>query len=140
MKGSQTITPLFQLFLFCISFFTIQAQIAVTTDGSTPDTSAMLDIKSTSKGVLVPKMTKTQRLAIAGPAAGLLVFQTDDPAGFYYNAGSAIAPNWKALSGELAGAAADKKVALGQWYLLFQIQLSGCACCRLRPAHCNIHR
>ena len=90
--------------------------MAINTDGAVPDTSAMLDIKSTSKGVLIPKMTRAQRLAIAGPATGLLIFQTDDTHGFYYNAGTAHTPNWKSIIGALAAASSDKKVALGQWY------------------------
>lgn len=56
----------------------------------TPDPSAMLDIKSPvsgNKGVLVPRMTLAQKTAIASPANGLLVFQTDGASGFwYYNA------------------------------------------------------
>ena len=94
----------------------LNAQISINTDGAAPDSSAMLDIKSTSKGMLVPKMTKTQRLAIAGPATGLLVYQTDEPAGFYFNAGTPVAPNWKSLLGELAGASSDKNIALNQWF------------------------
>ncbi len=92
------------------------AQVAINTDGALPDSTAMLDIKSTTKGILIPKMTKAQRLAIAGAATGLLVFQTDEPAGYYFNAGSAVAPSWKSLSGELNGASSDKKVAMNQWY------------------------
>lgn len=71
------------------------SQLAVNTDNSAPNASAMLDVKSTTKGMLLPRMTKAQRLAIATPAAGLLVYQTDVaagyPAGFYYYTGSA----WK---------------------------------------------
>ena len=50
------------------------AQIAVNTDGTSPDASAMLDVKSTSKGVLLPRITKAQRDAIANPTNGLMVF------------------------------------------------------------------
>ena len=42
----------------------------------TPDASAQLDISSTSKGVLLPRLTKAQRQLIATPAAGLLVYQS----------------------------------------------------------------
>jgi hypothetical protein len=44
--------------------------------GSAPDSSAALDIVSTTKGLLVPRMTTTQRDAIASPATGLQVFNT----------------------------------------------------------------
>jgi len=56
----------------------ISAQsIAVNTDGSQPDNSAILDIKSNSKGLLVPRLTTLQRTSIAGPALGLTVFDID---------------------------------------------------------------
>jgi hypothetical protein len=60
----------------------------------TPDASSLLDVTSTAKGVLVPRMTQTQRNAIASPATGLLVFQTDHTPGFCYYSGTA----WTAIS------------------------------------------
>ena len=62
--------------------------IAINNDNSNPDPSAMLDVKSTSSGLLVPRMTQTQRNAIASPATGLLIYQTDNPSGFYYYNGT----------------------------------------------------
>jgi hypothetical protein len=59
--------------------------LSVNTDGSIADASAMLDVKSTSKGMLVPRMTKAERNSIATPANGLMVYQTaPDSTGFYY--------------------------------------------------------
>ncbi len=66
----------------------IQAQIAINNDGSNPDSSAMLDIKSTTSGLLIPRMTASERNNIGSPATGLLVFVTDDNT-FYYYDGSA---------------------------------------------------
>ncbi len=43
----------------------------------TPNTSAVLDISSTTKGLLIPRMTTAQRTAISSPASGLLVFDTN---------------------------------------------------------------
>ena len=43
---------------------------------TSPDASAQLDVSSTSKGLLIPRMTGAQRRAIASPAAGLIVYQT----------------------------------------------------------------
>lgn len=57
------------------------AQVAVNTDGAAPDASSMLDIKSTSKGVLLPRMTLIQRSAIASPANGLMIYQNDNSPG-----------------------------------------------------------
>jgi hypothetical protein len=50
--------------------------IAINTDGSLPDSKALLDIKSTTKGILIPRMTTAQRNAIGTPPTGLLVFDT----------------------------------------------------------------
>lgn len=59
---------------------------------TTPNASALLEITSTSKGLLVPRMTKTQRDAILSPATGLLIYQTNNTAGFYYFNGSSWTP------------------------------------------------
>lgn len=84
--------------LFLIFFGTLlivksNAQsLAINTDGSTANTSSILDVKSTDKGVLIPRMSKAEKNAIAAPANGLLVYQNaPDSAGFYYyNSGSWI--------------------------------------------------
>ncbi|KAF0198565.1 MAG: HepHag repeat-containing protein [Bacteroidetes bacterium] len=52
----------------------LSAQVAVNTDGSLPDNSSMLDVKSTTQGLLVPRMTSAQRIAIVSPAEGLMVY------------------------------------------------------------------
>ena len=59
-----------------------------------PDPSAQLEVSSTEKGILIPRMTETQRDDISTPASGLLIFQTDGNTGFYYYDGSA----WVSLS------------------------------------------
>lgn len=48
-----------------------------------PDNSAVLDIESTTKGLLAPRMTAAQRTAISTPAEGLIVFQTDNTPNLY---------------------------------------------------------
>ncbi len=77
--------------------------VSINSDGSSPDASAMLDIKSTTKGLLFPRMTQAQRTAIASPATGLLVFQTDGTAGYYYNTGTPGSPNWIQVMTDLSG-------------------------------------
>ncbi len=69
-------------------------QVAINNDASQPDPSAMLDIKSTGKGLLAPRMTQAQRNAIASPAHGLMIYQTDNSPGYYYNSGTSGAPVW----------------------------------------------
>jgi hypothetical protein len=73
------------LIIFTLS---LSAQVSINTDGTDPDDSAMLDVQSTEKGVLVPRMTTTERDAITGPATGLTVFVTTDSS-YYYFDGSA---------------------------------------------------
>ena len=61
------------------------AQVGINSDNSTPDASAMLDVKSLSKGFLPPRMTTTQRNAIASPTSGLVIYNTDEKALNLYN-------------------------------------------------------
>lgn len=75
------------IFIFSISFsqLILAQSFAVNTDGSTGNSSALLDIKSSTKGLLIPRLTKTEKNGIAAPATGLLIFQTGpDSAGFYF--------------------------------------------------------
>lgn len=68
---------------------------------TTPDPSAMLDIVANDKGLLIPRLTTTQRTtAIASPATGLLVFDTDTNSFWYYNGSG-----WVNLSGAGGGPA-----------------------------------
>jgi uncharacterized protein (TIGR02145 family) len=53
------------------------AQICISTDGSNPHSSAILDVKSEEKGLLPPRMTSAERDAITDPAEGLVIYNTD---------------------------------------------------------------
>jgi len=75
--------------LFSVSSLIVYSQsVGINTDGSSADASSILDVKSTTKGVLVPRMTLLQRNDISSPANGLLVYQTDNTPGFYFYNGS----------------------------------------------------
>lgn len=78
------------LLLSCIISLDVFCQsLAVNTDGSTANASSILDVKSTAKGMLIPRMSKTEKNAIASPATGLLVFQASpDSIGFHYYNGT----------------------------------------------------
>ena len=61
---------------------------------ATPNASAILDLSSSTQGVLIPRMTVSQRAAIANPVAGLVVYQTNaNPGNYVYNGSS-----WDVLS------------------------------------------
>ncbi len=83
---------LFQNIAFAV-FFTVlllpasglQAQVAVNTDGSTADPSAMLDVKSAIRGILIPRMSTMERENISTPATGLLVFDSDTNTFWFFN-------------------------------------------------------
>jgi hypothetical protein len=78
---------------------------AINATNADPDPSAMLDISSISKGLLIPRMTETQKLAIASPAPSLLIYQTDGTPGYYYNSGTALVPAWTMIGGGGGGGA-----------------------------------
>ena len=80
------------LLAWCISGICVAQSVGIGT--TTPDASAQLDISSTTKGMLAPRMTMSQRDAITSPATGLLIYQTDNTPGFYYYNGTV----WTAVS------------------------------------------
>ncbi len=63
--------------------------VSINNTAAAADTSAILDVSSTQKGLLIPRMSAAQRNAIATPATGLLIYQTDGDSGFYYYNGAA---------------------------------------------------
>jgi hypothetical protein len=77
--------------------------VAVNNSSAPPDQSAILDISSSTKGMLVPRMTRAQRIAIEKPAKGLLVYQTDSDSAFYFNAGNENLANWVSIQSQLTG-------------------------------------
>ena len=67
---------------------------------ATPNSSAALDVESTSQGLLIPRMTQAQRNAmnpLPQAAQGLVVYQTDGAEGFYYNTSTTTTPSWVLL-------------------------------------------
>ena len=64
------------------------AQVAINSDGANPNTSAMLDISSSQKGLLIPRMSSAQRDDIQNPTPGLLVYVTGTEDFWYYHTGA----------------------------------------------------
>jgi uncharacterized protein (TIGR02145 family) len=84
---------------------TTQAQVGIGT--TTPATSAQLDISSTSKGLLIPRVAltgTTDAVTISSPAVSLLVYNTTVNSyvtpGYYYNSGTSGSPLWVKLVNE----------------------------------------
>jgi len=77
--------------------------LSVNNTGATANTTAMLDVSSTSQGMLIPRLTTTQRTGISSPATSLIVYQTDGTPGFYYYTGSA----WVSLNASNTTAGGD---------------------------------
>jgi len=76
---------------------------AINTTGAAAAASAMLDVTSTTKGVLVPRMTTTQRNAISSPATGLMVYDNTLNSYYYYNGSAWTAVGGGAPSGSAGG-------------------------------------
>ena len=76
---------------------------------NTPDKSAVLELKSSNKGFLLPRMTEVQRDAIVSPAEGLLVFCTDcNSKGLYVYDGS----SWGVIVGADGGASSGNTLTV----------------------------
>lgn len=81
--------------LFCASAFSQSNSVGIGT--LSPNPSSLLDIDASpdnNKGLLIPRLTAVQRLAIVSPANSLMVFDTDSACFFYW---SSIATSWKSL-------------------------------------------
>ena len=72
--------------------YCLQAQVAINTTGSAANGSAILDMTSTTKGILIPRMTQAERNSISA-VIGLLIYQTDNTPGFYFHDGG----GWKVV-------------------------------------------
>jgi hypothetical protein len=86
-----------RLFLraFIVAVFTLVSAASVSAQGGgsggvgigtlSPDSSAILELQSQSKGFLLPRMTQDQRDSISSPATGLMIYNTTDSVPQYYN-------------------------------------------------------
>jgi hypothetical protein len=71
--------------ILLLSEIPVFSQVGINDDNSAPDNSAMLDVKSTTRGLLPPRMTSTQRDLISSPASGLIIFNITKGRNEMYN-------------------------------------------------------
>lgn len=113
---------LFATLMVAVNSYAQQPGVGVNNDGSSPNTNAILDIKSPAtgqgKGLLIPRITLNQRTVNSeaggllngsgqlhgGAAQGLLIYQTDGTEGFYYNTSTSSTPSWTYLGTGPTGA------------------------------------
>jgi hypothetical protein len=76
----------FAAFLILITNFSAHGQsMGISSTSITPDASSILELRTTSKGLLIPRMTTTQRDAIGSPATGLVIYNTSTNQVNFYN-------------------------------------------------------
>ncbi len=114
--------------IIMIASYSLTAQVAITTDGSSADASAMLEVKSANKGLLIPQVALTgvnDATTITTPATSLLIYNTATATGvilgYYYNAGTTGSPVWTRL-------ATGDALAIGDTYqggIIFWLDATG---------------
>lgn len=112
LKFQMLFLLIFQLAIVSQSF----AQTAINEDDSDGDASSELDIKSTTKGVLFPVMTEAERDAIAGPTAGLLIYNRSGGYHNYYDGSNWVQINRTSstvASNPSAGTGTDVGIGVG---------------------------
>jgi microcystin-dependent protein len=83
MKNNKVYSPV--LFILLLGLFVNSASAQVGFNNPNPHPSSLLDLTAKDKGLLIPRMTSTQRLAIANPANGLIVFDITLKSFCYYD-------------------------------------------------------
>ena len=81
--------------LIALMLFTALGYAQVGINTNNPDASSALEIESTTGGILIPRLTETQRDDITSPATGLMIYQTNQTTGFYFYDGAV----WTKING-----------------------------------------
>ena len=78
------VVSFFILIFFHFAYVTAQQNVSISDNQAVPDPSSVLDVSSTTKGLLIPRMSSVQRLAIVNPTNALMVFDTDSSCILFY--------------------------------------------------------
>lgn len=97
---------IFLLLGLAIARFGFAQSFAINATGDTAHKSAIFDVKSNTKGILIPRMSQSERDAISSPVTSLLIYQNNNDSGYYYFDGSI----WLKLSGYPSGAGVCRSV------------------------------
>lgn len=92
-----------------LSMYAAAQSVGINNEGLTPHPSAMLDVRSVGKGLLIPRMSEDDRNSIVSPATGLTVYQTTGKTGYYYYDGGA----WKTIADNLGDHTATQALLMG---------------------------
>ena len=99
MKKSKLFFTMFVM--LNISLQTFAQNVGISSVVIVPDPSSMMEVRATNKGILIPQVALTginDAVTITSPATSLLVYCTGtgglSPAGYYYNSGTPVLPNW----------------------------------------------
>lgn len=93
LSSGRCVAMAFLAFFLMLSSTTDAQWMLINQNGGSPDGSAALELQSTDRGFLAPRLTTTQMNGISSPAAGLLIYNTDS-SGFFFNNGS----GWASIS------------------------------------------
>lgn len=98
-----SVAGLFVAFMAHAVFIHAQTNISINATGVVAHPSAILDVSSTNSGLLLPRMTHDQKMAIVNPANGLMIYQIGGGDGIWYYDTSSNGGEWVALSRYLGG-------------------------------------
>ncbi|MFV5694585.1 hypothetical protein ACM55G_03975 [Flavobacterium sp. LB3P122] len=107
MEKKYSVKKVFQACLLFFMLITTNAFSQVGIGTTTPDASSILDVSSTTKGMLAPRMTTEQRAAIVSPADGLMVYDTDLKSFYHYNSSLTL---WNVLNSGGNGRSKFKRI------------------------------
>ena len=116
------------IFFFNSTYFTARGQsVGISSTSITPDPSSILELRTTSKGLLVPRLTTVQRDAISSPATGLVIYNTTTNQVNYFNGTiwTALVPGSTGVSSisgtanriSIGGTSADPTVDISSSYI-----------------------
>ncbi len=107
MKRILYLQHLVLLSVILLCSFCAYSQVAINTTGSNADASAMIDVSSTEKGMLIPRMTSTERDNINSPANGLMIYNTSNNGFEYFNGAS-----WASVGGSSGGLTVTENISM----------------------------